>query len=94
MQKQRRHQPRIERLTEPAPVAADNLGKVETLSHQRHNQPRQVALRHVVLHARRQKLRLVNPPGAKILAHAWAKNQTRPNMISDYLDRLLAPYCF
>jgi len=34
-------------------------------------------------------MRLVNLPGAKVLAHRPAKNQTRPNLASDYSDRLL-----
>ncbi|WP_247387826.1 MULTISPECIES: hypothetical protein, partial [unclassified Bradyrhizobium] len=32
---------------------------------------------------------LVNLPESKILAHSPAKNQTRPSLTSDYLDRLL-----
>ena len=34
-------------------------------------------------------MRLVNLPGAKVLALRPAKNQTRPNFASDYSDRLL-----
>ncbi len=90
VQKQRRHQPRVERrLTEPARVAASNRRQIKLLPDQRYDQPRQVVPRHIVLHARRQKLRLVNLPGAKFLAHGPARNQTRPHLTSHYSDRLL-----
>ena len=39
-------------LTEPARVAAGDARQIEALPHQRHDQPRQVVLRHIVLHAR------------------------------------------
>src|ERR1700733_7413267 len=91
VQKQRRHHPRVKRrLPQPAPVAAAHRGKVKLLSNQRHDQPRQMLLGHVVLHARRQKLRFIDLPGTKVLAHGYATNQTRPNLTSDFPDRLLA----
>src|SRR6202453_3177080 len=90
VQKQRRHHPRVKRrLPQPAPVAAAHRGKVKLLSNQRHDQPRQMLLGHVVLHARRQKLRFIDLPGTKVLAHGYATNQTRPNLTSDFSDRLL-----
>src|SRR6266403_129145 len=48
-----------------------------------------MAFRHEVLHIRRQKQRLIDIPGAKILAHSPRLNQTRPELNSDYSDRLL-----
>src|ERR1700733_5951028 len=90
VQKQRRHHPRVKRrLPQPAPVAAAHRGKVKLLSNQRHDQPRKMLLGHVVLHARRQKLRFIDLPGTKVLAHGYATNQTRPNLTSDFSDRLL-----
>src|SRR6185312_16131304 len=90
MQKQRRHHLRGERrLAEPARVAARDLAQIEALSDDANNQPGQVVLCHVILNARRQQMRLVNLPGAKVLALRPAKNQTRPNFASDYSDRLL-----
>ena len=94
MQKQRRHHPRIEGgLAEHAPVAAGNRRQIKLLPDQRHDQPRQVVLGHIVLHTRRQKLRLIDLPRAKVLAHGPARNQTRPNLTSDYSDRLLVLLC-
>ena len=90
MQEQRRHHPRIERrLAERAPVTSDNPGKIKRFPHERHDQPRQMSLGHIVLNARRQKLCVVDLPGAKILAHKSARNQTRRLLTSDYSDRLL-----
>ncbi|MFZ5712838.1 MAG: hypothetical protein ACOY3N_08360, partial [Bradyrhizobium sp.] len=43
------------------------------------------------LHIRRQKQRLIDIPGAKILAHSPSLNQTRSELNSDYSDRLLDP---
>src|SRR5450631_2645639 len=48
-----------------------------------------MAFRHEVLHIRRQKQRLIDIPGAKILAHGPSLNQTRSELKSDYSDRLL-----
>jgi enamine deaminase RidA (YjgF/YER057c/UK114 family) len=45
-----------------------------------------------VLHIRWQKQRLIDIPGAKILAHSPTLNQTRSDLNSDYSDRLLAPH--
>src|SRR6202022_470542 len=42
-----------------------------------------------VLHIRWQKQRLIDIPGAKILAHCPRLNQTRSELNSDYPDRLL-----
>jgi hypothetical protein len=50
-----------------------------------------MAFRHEVLHIRRQKQRLIDIPGPKILAHGPTLNQTRPELNSDYSDRLLVP---
>src|SRR3954470_22062919 len=95
MQKQRRHHPRIKRrLTQSARVTAGDRGKIKLFPDKGHDQPRQMVLRHIVLHARRQKLRLINLPAPKIFAHSHAKNQTHSNLTSDYSDRLLADaYC-
>src|SRR6266702_8173741 len=49
-----------------------------------------MAFRDEVLHIRRQKQRLIDIPGAKILAHGPRLNLTRPELNSDYPDRLLA----
>ena len=76
MQKQRRHHPRIKRrLPRSARVAARYRRKIKLFPDQRNDQPRQVILRHIVLHARRQKLSLVNLPGAKMFAHTRAEIQ-------------------
>src|SRR5690606_17124430 len=92
MQEQRRHHARIERrLAERAAVAADNPGKIKRFPHERHDQPRQMSRGHIVLNARRQKLCVVDLPGAKILAHKSARNQTRRLLTSDYSDRPLVP---
>jgi hypothetical protein len=48
-----------------------------------------MAFRHEVLHIRRQKQRLIDIPGPKILAHGTRLNQTRPELNSHYSDRLL-----
>jgi hypothetical protein len=48
-----------------------------------------MAFRHEVLHIRWQKQRLIDIPGAKILAHSPTLNQTRSDLNSDYSDRLL-----
>src|SRR3954447_6474285 len=48
-----------------------------------------MVLRHEVLHARRQKLHLVDLPEAEMLAHGARQNQTRSENATDYSDRLL-----
>src|SRR5246500_2981449 len=48
-----------------------------------------MAFRYKVLHIRRQQQRLIDIPGAKILAHSPTLNQTRSDLNSDYSDRLL-----
>ena len=48
---------------------------LEVLAHQGNDEARWVILRHIVLHARRQQLRLVNLPGAIMLAHALDRIQ-------------------
>ena len=69
MQQQRRHQPRIERRRpHTTPVAPHDRRQIEALPHQRYDQPRKVLLRHMILHARRQQLQIVDLPGAKFLA--------------------------
>ena len=47
-------------------------------------------LGHIILHARRQKLRLIDLPWPEMLAHGQNQNQTRRQNASDYSDRLLA----
>ena len=92
VQQQRRHQAWMKRrLTQTARIAGFDLAKVEALAHQRHDQPRQVVLWHIVLNARRQQLRLIDLPRAEMLAHAPGQNPTRPRKSSDYSDRLLVP---
>src|SRR5580698_8447913 len=54
------------------------------------DKPRDVVLGHEVPHIRRQKQRLIDIPGAKVLAHSPSLNQTRWDLNSDYSDRLLA----
>jgi hypothetical protein len=48
-----------------------------------------VALAYVILHARRQKLDLVDLPRAKMLAHRPTRNQIRRLLKSNYSDKLL-----
>src|SRR6202043_4267492 len=92
MQQKRHHHPRIERrLPEPAHIAARYLLEIEALPHKLNDKPRDMAFRHKVLHIRRQKQRLIDIPGTKILAHSPSLNQTRSELNSDYSDRLLGP---
>lgn len=72
-----------------AGLAARNRRQIKLFAHQRHDQARQVIPRHVVLHARRQKLRLIHLPGPKVLAHGADKNQNFNRLTSDFSDRLL-----
>src|SRR4029077_13134275 len=84
------HHARIERrLAEPTHIAAHDRLEIQTLPHQLNDKPRDVVLRHEVPHIRRQKQRLIDIPGAKVLAHSPSLNQTRRNLNSDYSDRLL-----
>jgi len=48
-----------------------------------------MAFRHEVLHIRRQKQRLIDIPGTKILAHSPRLNQTRSELNSDYVSRFI-----
>ena len=90
MQQQRRHQTRIERrLTKTTAVAADDRRQIQALAHQRYDQPRYVILCHIVLHARRQQLHIIDLPGAKFLAHNHATNQIPNHLTRHYSDRLL-----
>src|SRR6202011_2269738 len=90
MQQKRNYHARIERrLAQPTRVAARDLLEIEALTHQPNDKPRDVVLGHEILHARRQKQRLIDIPGAKILAHSPRLNQTRSELNSDYSDRLL-----
>src|SRR5205823_4214469 len=90
VQQKRHHHPRVKRrLPEPAHIAARDLLEIKALPHQLNDKPRDMAFRHEVLHIRRQKQRLIDIPGAKILAHGPSLNQTRPELNSDYSDRLL-----
>ena len=52
-----------------------------------------MAFRHEILHIRRQQQRLIDIPGAKILAHGPRLNQTRSELKSHYPDRLLVLLC-
>src|SRR5712672_619727 len=91
VQQKRHHHARVERrLAEPAHIAAGNLLEIEALPHQFNDKPRDMAFRHEILHMRRQKQRLIDIPGAKILAHGPSLNQTRSDLNSHYSDRLLA----
>jgi hypothetical protein len=60
-----------------------------TFSTPRNRNWRNMPFRHEVLHIRRQKQRLIDIPGTKILAHSPTLNQTRSELNSDYSDRLL-----
>ena len=78
VQQKRHHHARLERrLPEPAHIAARDLLEIETLPHQLNDKPGDMAFRHEVLHIWRQKQRLIDIPGAKILAHSPRLNQTR-----------------
>src|SRR6266436_5647657 len=91
MQQKRNHHARIERrLAEPTHIAAHDRLEIQALPHQPNDKPRDVVLGHEVPHIRRQKQRLIDIPGAKVLAHSPSLNQTRWDLNSDYLDRLLA----
>src|SRR5271165_6845527 len=50
-------------------------------------------LGHIILHARRQKLHLIDFPWTEMLAHGPNQNQTRHQNASDYSDRLLVDAC-
>src|SRR3979409_1226249 len=90
VQQKRHHHPRVKRrLPDPAHIAARDLLEIEALPHQLNDKPRDMAFRHEVLHIRRQKQRLIDIPGAKILAHSSSLNQTRSKLNSNYSDRLL-----
>ena len=70
-----------------APHAAclETKGLRVALPHQPNDKPRDVVLGHEVPHIRRQKQRLIDIPGAKVLAHSPSLNQTR----WDFEQRLL-----
>src|SRR5512140_954860 len=90
MQQKRNHHARIERrLAQPTHIAAHDRLEIQTLPHQPNDKPRDVVLGHEVPHIWRQKQRLIDIPGAKVLAHSPSLNQTRWDLNSDYLDRLL-----
>src|SRR5580693_9255925 len=90
MQQKRNHHARIERrLAEPTHIAAHDRLEIQALPHQPNDKPRDVVLGHEVPHIRRQKQRLIDIPGAKVLAHSPSLNQTRWDLNSDYSDRLL-----
>src|SRR4029077_15156468 len=90
MQQKRYHHARIKRrLAQPTHVAARDLPKIQALPRQPNDETRDGVLGHEVLHTRRQKQRLIDIPGAKVLAHSPSLNQTRWDLNSDYLDRLL-----
>src|SRR6266576_5419050 len=77
------------RLAQPTPVAAHDRLEIQAVPHQPNDKPRDVVLGHEVPHIRRQKQRLIDIPGAKVLAHSPRLNQTRWDSNSDYSDRLL-----
>src|SRR2546425_3393243 len=90
MEQKRNHHARIERrLAQPTPIAAHDLPEIQALPHQPNDKPRDVVLGHEVPYIRRQKQRLIDLPGAKVLAHSPSLNQTRWALNSDYSDRLL-----
>src|ERR1700737_3561724 len=90
VQQKRPHHPRVKRrLPETAHIAARYLLEIEALPHKFNDKPRDMPFRHEVLHIRRQKQRLIDIPGTKILAHSPRLNQTRSELNSDYSDRLL-----
>src|SRR5205823_13209594 len=94
MQQKRYHHARIERrLAEPTHIAAHDRLEIQDFPHQPNDKPRDVVLGHEVPHIRRQKQRLIDLPGAKVLAHSPSLNQTRWDLNSDYSDRLLADEC-
>ena len=69
-----------------------DFGQVQFLGYKAHHETGEMVLGHEVLSGRRQKLRFVNLPGAKCLAHTQGKNLTRaPNAskIRYYPDGLL-----
>ena len=71
VQQQRDHHARIERrLAEPTHVAARDLLEIQALAHQPDDKPRDMVLGNEVLHTRRQKQRLIDIPGAEVLAHS------------------------
>ena len=76
-------------MTERARVTVGDDAQVEALLNQRHDKTRQVVLGHEVVHIRRQELRLIDLPGAKVLAHGTGMKQTRGQLNSDYSRRLL-----
>src|SRR6476661_2624965 len=91
MQQKRYHHARIKRrLAQPTHVAAHDRLEIQALPHQSNDKPRDVVLGHEVPYIRRQKQRLIDIPGAKVLAHSPSLNQTRWHLNSDYSDRLLA----
>src|SRR5580658_10624324 len=90
MQQKRNHHARIERrLAQPTHIAAHDRLEIQALPHQPNDKPRDVVLGHEVPHIRRQKQRLIDISGAKVLAHSPSLNQTRWDLNSDYSDRLL-----
>src|SRR6202034_3720555 len=90
VQQKRHHHPRVKRrLPKPAHIAARDRPEIEALPHQLNDKPRNMAFRHKILHIRRQKQRLIDIPGAKILAHGPRLNQNRLELNSHYSDRLL-----
>src|SRR4029077_19662524 len=64
--------------------------EIQALPRHPNDKTRDVVLGHEVLHTRRQKQRLIDVTGAKVLAHSPSLNQTRWDLNSDYSDGLLA----
>src|SRR6476660_396662 len=93
MQQKRYHHARIKRrLAQPTHVAAHDLPEIQALPRHPNDKTRDVVLGHEVLHTRRQKQRLIDVPGAKVLAHSPSLNQTRWDLNSDYSDGLLEAF--
>lgn len=90
IEQQRHHQPGIERrLAVGRAIAGIDLVKIQLLADQRHDKAREMIRIDEVLHAWWMKLRLIDLPGAKMLAHKTGINQTRANLNSDSSDRIL-----
>ena len=78
VQQQRDHQARIERrLPKRAWIGLVERGQIKTVAHEPDDEARNMLLGHEVLHIRRQQQRLIDLPGAIVLAHGLSMNQTR-----------------
>src|SRR5262249_18344534 len=83
IKQQRRHHARVERWLAPLrSIGARDLDEIQLFFHQVYHEVGEVILGHEVLHGWRQKLRLVDVPGAKCLAHDASQNLTRDSLAS------------